>query len=130
MSRRLVAPLIDLSERVASAGPPAEIPLEDFSNNEVGHLAAALERYDHRMREALRREREFSADASHELRNPLAVIQNAAELIEEDAAASVQSRRAATRARAAALSMSETVTVLLMLARGTSHCRWKEHRYR
>lgn len=119
MSRRLVAPLIDLSERVASAGPSSgDTPLEgDFSNNEVGHLAAALERYDHRMREALRREREFSADASHELRNPLAVIQNAAELIEEDAAASVQSRRAATRARAAALGMSETVTVLLMLAR-------------
>lgn len=121
MSRRLLAPLTRLSERVTIASPSgagAETPLaQDVANDEVGRLAAALDRYARRMSEALRREREFSADASHELRNPLAVIQNAAELIEEDLAASERSRRAAARVRAAAQRMSETVTALLMLAR-------------
>ena len=119
MSRRLLAPPTRLSERVASAGPAgAETPLApDFDDDEVGRLAAALDRYAQRMHAALRREREFSADASHELRTPLAVIQNAAELIEEDTGASEKSRRAAARVRAAAQRMGETVTVLLMLAR-------------
>lgn len=118
MSRRLLAPLTHLSERVASASPAADATLApEFANDEVGRLASALDRYAQRMREALQREREFSADASHELRNPLAVIQNAAELIEGDAHASERSRRAARRVRAAALRMNETVIVLLMLAR-------------
>lgn len=119
LSRRLLAPLLRLSSRVAEAGPSgsATALAPDFANDEVGRLAAALDSYALRMREALRREREFSADASHELRNPLAVIQTAAELIEEDAGASQRSRRAASRLRAAALRMNETVMVLLMLAR-------------
>jgi signal transduction histidine kinase len=119
LSRYLLAPLTRLSERVASAGPSAiDTPLaQDFANNEIGSLAATLDQYAHRMREALRREREFSADVSHELRNPLAVIQNAAELIEEDGDASAQSRRAAVRVREAARRLSETVSVLLVLAR-------------
>jgi signal transduction histidine kinase len=69
------------------------------------------------MHEALRREREFSADVSHELRTPLTVIHNAAELITDDAQASERTRRAAQRIRAAAAHMNETVTVLLTLVR-------------
>lgn len=119
LSRYLLAPLSRLSERVASAGPSVvDTPLaQDFANNEIGSLAATLDQYAHRMREALQREREFSADVSHELRNPLTVIQNAAELIEEDSNASAQSRRAAARVRDAARRLSETVSVLLVLAR-------------
>lgn len=119
LSRRLVAPLIRLSARVAAAGPAgSETALAPtFANDEIGRLAATLDSYALRMRDALRREQEFSADASHELRNPLAVIQTAAELIEEDPDTSERSRRAARRMRAAALRMNETVIVLLMLAR-------------
>ena len=118
-SRRLLEPLVQLAQRVSDASPAGpRTPLApDFANDEVGTLAAALDRHANRMQEALRREREFSADVSHELRNPLAVIQNAAELIEEDPGASDANRRAAERIRIAAEHMNETVTVLLTLVR-------------
>ena len=119
LSRRLVAPLEQLAERVARADPLEDVapPPSEFPDREVATLAAALDLYARRMRESLQREREFSADVSHELRNPLAVIQNAAELIEDDARGSELSRRAAARVREAAQRMTETVSVLLMLVR-------------
>lgn len=119
LSRRLVAPLVALSEGVSRADPlnAAPPPTHQFPDREVATLAAALERYASRTRESLHREREFSADVSHELRNPLAVIQNAAELIEDDPRASELARRAAERVRVAAQHMNETVSVLLMLVR-------------
>ena len=119
LSRRLLAPLVQLAERVSEASPAGlRQPLApDFAADEVGTLAAALDRHAIRMHEALRREREFSADVSHELRTPLTVIHNAAELIGEDREASERTRRAAQRIRAAAEHMNETVTVLLTLVR-------------
>lgn len=118
-SRRLLAPLTRLAAQVAADDdrqPPQPFRPE-FAADEVGALAAAIDRYRLRMGEALRREREFSADASHELRNPLAVIQNAAEIIEDDAATPERSRRAARRIHGAALRMSETVSTFLLMVR-------------
>ena len=119
LSRRLLAPLVQLAEWVAEAKPADfRAPLApNFPDDEVGTLALALDRHASRMHEALRREREFSADVSHELRTPLTVIQNAAELVAEDPQASELSQRAAQRIRAAAEHMNETVTVLLTLVR-------------
>jgi signal transduction histidine kinase len=119
LSRRLLAPLMQLAERVSQGAPlSAQRTLaQDFADDEVGTLASALDRYASRMQEALRREREFSADVSHELRTPLTVIQNAAELVAEDPKATELSRRAAHRIRVAAEHMNETVTVLLTLVR-------------
>lgn len=119
LSRRLVAPLVQLSEGVVRADPLDEAtpPASDYPDREVATLAGALELYASRVRQSLQRERDFSADVSHELRNPLAVIQNAAELIEEDARASDLTRRAAGRIREAAQHMTDTVTVLLTLVR-------------
>lgn len=119
LSRRLVAPLAQLAEDVSRADPlDAQGPSKQaFPDTEVATLAAALERYASRMRDSLLREREFSSDVSHELRNPLAVIQNAAELIEDDPRTNDMARRAAARVRIAAQHMNETVTVLLMLVR-------------
>jgi len=119
LSRRLVAPLEQLSEGVARADPlePGGPQARNFPDREVATLAAALDLYASRMRESLQRERDFSADVSHELRNPLAVIQNAAELIEDDPRGSELARRAAARVREAAQHMNETVSVLLMLVR-------------
>lgn len=119
LSRRLLAPLVQLAEWVSQASPAGarRTFAQDFADDEVGTLAAAFDRHASRMHEALRREREFSADVSHELRNPLAVIQNAAELIADETQASELARRAAHRIVVAAANMNETVTVLLTLVR-------------
>ncbi|MCC5861567.1 MAG: HAMP domain-containing histidine kinase [Gammaproteobacteria bacterium] len=118
MSRRLLAPLVNLAGWAAGVQTPAlRAPDEAVSPDGVGVLENALRGYAARMQESLLREREFSANVSHELRNPLAVMQNAAELIEMDATASQTTRRAAARIVNAALHLNETITVLLVLAR-------------
>lgn len=122
LSRRLLASLTSLAERVAADNEqhPPQPFAQDYAADEVGVLASAIDRYRQRMSEALRREREFSANASHELRNPLAIIQNAAEIIEDDLESSVRSRRAAHRINAAAQRMNETVSTLLLMVRETA----------
>lgn len=118
-SRRLLAPLRELATRVAADDDRAPLRqfAPEFGKDEVGALAATIDRYRMRMARALQREREFSADASHELRTPLAVIQNAAEIIEEDGQTSERSRRAALRIANAATRMNDTVSTLLLMVR-------------
>jgi heavy metal sensor kinase len=50
------------------------------SRDEVGQLARAFNRLLDRLSDALRLQRQFMADASHELRTPVSVIQTAAEV--------------------------------------------------
>lgn len=119
MSRRLLEPLRQLSRWATQAtgqnSPRA--PVAALAPDEVGALGQALDRYAHLMRQALIREREFSANVSHELRTPITIIQNAAELIELDRHASTRTRSAASRIVSATRRLVDTVTVLMMLAR-------------
>ncbi|MCB0993491.1 MAG: HAMP domain-containing histidine kinase [Acidimicrobiales bacterium] len=72
---RLAAPITDLADRAdqlgsggfATGGCPTGIP-------EIDTLSDALNASDQRLAEALAREREFSANASHQLRTPLASL--------------------------------------------------------
>jgi two-component system, OmpR family, sensor histidine kinase VanS len=48
--------------------------------DELGQLARAFNRLLDRLRAALQMQRQFMADASHELRTPVSVIQTAAEV--------------------------------------------------
>jgi signal transduction histidine kinase len=116
VSNRILKPLRQLAERVRE-GDGAGNFSEQFPRDEVGALAGALDDYQLRWQKALQREREFSADASHELRNPLAVIRSAAEVIEGDAALGDRGRRAAHRLLDAAQQMEGTITSLLYLVR-------------
>jgi signal transduction histidine kinase len=50
------------------------------AHDEVGQLARAFNRLLDRLGDALRLQRQFMADASHELRTPVSVIQTAAEV--------------------------------------------------
>jgi signal transduction histidine kinase len=97
----------DLSRRIRLGGPPDE--MRDLADT----FDAMLDRLD----QGVRTQRRFVEDASHELRNPLAVIRTNLDvaLAEPDDAEGL--RRAAEVARGAADRMSTTVDELLALAR-------------
>jgi signal transduction histidine kinase len=97
----------DLSRRIRLEGPPDE--MRDLADT----FDAMLDRLDR----GVRTQRRFVEDASHELRNPLAVIRTTLDvaLAEPDDAEGL--RRAAEVARGAADRMSSTVDDLMALAR-------------
>jgi signal transduction histidine kinase len=104
-ARRIQA--TNLSERIALDGPQDELKtLADTFDEMLGRLDASFDA-----------QRQFVADASHELRNPLAVIQTNADvaLQEEAVPAEVQARLEAVRR--AADRMRQLVDDLLALAR-------------
>ncbi len=81
LARRALAPLEDLTELAT------EIEAHDLSrrigrreSDELGRLASAFDRMLDRLQAAFARQRQFTADASHELRAPLAVMRAEADV--------------------------------------------------
>lgn len=123
-SRRAFSPVIALARQVRELDPSAAEParfdrarLPPAADDEVRELADALGRYSDRLAELVARERQFTRDASHELRSPLTVIQLSSELLLADEPLSDAGRRAAERIRRAAGDMDELTNAFLMLAR-------------
>jgi len=123
-SRRLFSPVIALARQVRELDPAAPDPaMLDASrvlpdaDDEVRELAEALERYAQRLRDFVARERDFTRDASHELRSPLTVIRMAASALEEEEALSDAGRRALARITRATRDMEELTSAFLLLAR-------------
>jgi signal transduction histidine kinase len=123
--RRAVAPVAQLAKAVAdidlehlSAEDYKRIESGRFGDDEVGVLAAAIEKTLERISAFVARERDFTSSASHELRTPITVITGALELLEQSdlSAADVQ---ALDRVRRATLDMKTTIEMFLCLARET-----------
>lgn len=124
LSRRAFSPVIALARQVRQLDPAAPRPtpldpdrLPADADAEVRELADALARYSQRLVEFVDRERNFTRDASHELRSPLTVIRMAAELLAEDASLGEAAQRSVQRIRAAAGDMEELTSAFLLLAR-------------
>lgn len=117
-----IAPLSDFAARLQRLRPEVRAPaLEpDYAQTEVGTIAAAFDRYQARIARFVERERAFTADASHEMRTPLTVIQNAAELLRVPTLPPERQQTAAKRIEQAARQMSELVDALLSVAREES----------
>lgn len=122
-SRRAFSPVIALARQVRELDPSVPEPrrlerarLPD-ADDEVQELADALARYSERLSEFIKRERQFTRDASHELRSPLTVIRISSELLLSDEALSDAGRRAVERIRRAAADMDELTSAFLLLAR-------------
>jgi len=126
VSNRILRPLQGLAERVRTDDGAGSFA-QQFPRYEIGELARALDAYQARWQQALQREREFSADASHELRNPLAVVRSAAEVVENDPTLSARGRSTARRMLDAARQMEETVSSLLYLVRTNAEQRGFHH---
>lgn len=119
LASRLTAPLSRLAQNVSSQDRH-EVPAitgSDYPGNEVGRLAIALESAFERIEAFVARERGFTRDVSHELRTPLAVIRGGIELIENQPDLPERARVPLARIRQAERRMTETVQLLLALAR-------------
>ncbi len=123
-AQRAVSPITRLARQVDSldaAAPdprafdPARFALD--ADHEVHTLAAALARFAERLNALVERERNFTRDASHELRSPLTVIRLAADVLLADQGLTSQARATVDRIRRAADDMGELVEVFLLLAR-------------
>lgn len=123
-SRRAVSPLVGLARQVEQLDPEDTHPeifdpdgLPDDVDQEVRILSRALHRYTRRIESFIERERQFTRDASHELRTPITVIRMACSRLASDTELSPQNRSTLERISRAAHDMEELVSGFLLLAR-------------
>lgn len=125
-SQRALSPVIALAREVRQLDPKAPDPgafaadrMHGRGDDEIRELADALAWFAQRLNELVERERNFTRDASHELRSPLTVIHTSAEILLQDPTLGDAGRRAAERVRRAAREMEELTASFLLLARET-----------
>jgi signal transduction histidine kinase len=124
VSRRAVSPVIWLANQVRSFDPkrpdlaalePRNLPRD--TDGDVRTLAGAIHGFAARLEEFVDRERNFTRDASHELRSPLTVIKIAADVLEADAELPDFAARSVARIRRATRDMEALLESFLILAR-------------
>lgn len=128
LSRRALSPILWLSRQVHKIDPEAPdatvFSAESLPGNpdhEIVALADALARLSKRINEFVERERNFTRDASHELRSPLTVIKIAADMLLSEQELDTPARNSVLRIRRAAAEMEELTEVFLLLARESEH---------
>lgn len=85
LSHMLVRPIDRLLEQLRHSKPES-LPVDfskEYTQDEVGALAEALDETNQRICAFIEREKQFTRDASHELRTPVAVLKGALELIQD-----------------------------------------------
>src|SRR5688572_29990609 len=122
--RRAMSPLLSLARKVRELDDaPTDmervqsLQVPEDADEEVRELTDALLRYSKRLAHFLERERQFTRDASHELRSPLTVIRMAASILLEDPELGESKRRTAQRIQRACYDMEELTNAFLLLAR-------------
>jgi signal transduction histidine kinase len=123
-ARSAVSPVIWLANQVRALDPkhpeldalaPENLPAE--SDHDVRFLAGSIHGFAQRLDEFVERERNFTRDASHELRSPLTVIKVAADVMLADSALEPFEERSLTRIKRAAKDMEALIEAFLILAR-------------
>jgi signal transduction histidine kinase len=119
LARRVTSSVTRLATQVSQAEPgDMDLSLIKLaSNDEVGELARAFDRYLRRLHKFVERENYFTADVSHELRTPLAIMLGTVEVLEQDETLSAKQKERLARIRRAAQDMIDLTAALLLLAR-------------
>jgi signal transduction histidine kinase len=99
--------------------PQATRLQETVSHDELGRLAQAIDAYQARLLEADAHEQAFFADASHELRTPIAVVQGATEVLLDDPPADLAQRTRLQRVERGVQELSDLLEAMLGIARRT-----------
>jgi len=123
-SQRAISPVIRLAQNVTRFDPKKgddysfshDLGISDL-DQEVLVLSNALDELLSRINRFVERERNFTRDASHELRSPVTVIKIAADLIEMDESLSAGTRQYLDRIKRSARDMEGLIEALLLLAR-------------
>jgi two-component system OmpR family sensor kinase len=102
--------------RISEDNLNERIPLEN-SGNELNDLASILNRTFDRLRDALQRQKQFTADASHELRTPVTVILSETQRIKKKTRSVQEYQDAIDSCHLAGIRMKKLVEGLLLLAR-------------
>lgn len=83
LTKRLTAPLVRLASDLKTRDPsqPASTLAPAYPHLEIRPLVEAIDDYQERLEQVLKRERMFAASASHELRTPLSIISSGLEVL-------------------------------------------------
>jgi signal transduction histidine kinase len=118
LSRHFVRPLHRLIAAADAVRPGERAAMPRSGNgDELDQLAAVLDRTFASLEESLDRQTRFTANAAHELRSPVAVIRNAAEVALRHERTGDDYRRFLADALAASLQVGRMIEALLQLAR-------------
>jgi two-component system, OmpR family, sensor kinase len=122
VSRRVARTALAPVDRIASLAERIEAHeltqrLGASGDDELGRLCASFDRMLDRLEEAFQRERRFAADASHELRAPLAVLRAETELALRRDRSDDEYRAALTSIARESARLEELVDELLAAAR-------------
>ena len=122
LANRVIRPLRELQDWSAKVGTKQSAELEPSKIAELADLQESFEIMAKRVEEALTSQRQFVADASHELKTPLTAIQGMLELLEARSDMDPEDRlQALNVAKKESQRMGELVSDLLLLSRAQSH---------
>lgn len=115
----VLRPVSALATIVGNLDPAQRVsPLTgQFGDKDIGLIATAFDRFLERLDEFVGREKAFTEDASHELRTPLAVVDSAAQLLDEETGLSPLNRERVQRILRGTQQMQSLIEALLFLAR-------------
>ena len=119
LAGRLSEPIRDLARRVSRFDPAArgERVGRLFRDGEISTISKAIDGYIERVDGFVRREQEFTASASHELRTPAAVIGGAVDVLNSLPQMPERARPPLARIEQSVTDMEELINALLYLAR-------------
>lgn len=108
------------AERIGAAGLDARLEVTN-AHDELGELGTVLNQLLSRLQASFGQQRRFMADASHELRTPVAVVRTAADIALHDPAATPDAlREALATVQGEGRRMTRIVDDLFLLARADS----------
>jgi signal transduction histidine kinase len=120
ISRRSLHPIRSIisSARVITAGDLSERIPETAGKDEVGELITTVNQMLSALEAVFEREKQFTSDASHELRMPVSVIMAYAESLLADARVSQDDQQAIQTILTESRHMEKIITQLLTITRG------------
>ena len=119
MSRKALSPIAELAQRarqISTESLDVRLPVSK-AHDEIYHLSATLNKMLDRIESGVRSIREFTANAAHELRTPIALIRAEVEVALFSPRSNAEYRESCVNVQKETVRMTGLIESLLMLAR-------------